>query len=168
MFAHWFAGAALDAEDLADPCRMLPATRGHVAAGRWVRRLGLVRPGARGRWRAQLLDRLAQHDLLLTPTTATTALAAAGWSGRGWLATLRAAVAHAPFTGAANFAGLPALSLPAGLHADGLPIGAHLVGRGGDEGLLLAVAAQVEQARPWARQAPERPAAAVCERLPGR
>lgn len=61
---------------------------------------------------------------------------------------------YAPFTGAANFAGLPAISVPAGLHADGLPIGAHFVGRPGGEGLLLSLALQLEEAKPWARVAP--------------
>lgn len=153
VFAHWFAGAAADAELLAHPDRLLPRSRPHVALGRAVRRLGLVRPGARERWRERLLAMLQGFDVLLTPTTASTAIAADGWAQRGWFANLRAALAFAPFTGAVNFAGLPALSLPAGLH-EGLPVGAHFVGRPGGEGLLFSLAQQVERRQPWPRHAP--------------
>jgi len=153
VFAHWFAGAADDAQLLAQPQRLLPRSRRHVAAGRAVRSLGLLRPGARERWRQRLEAMLAGFDLLLTPTLASPAIAAQGWAEQGWLANLRAALAFAPFTGAANFAGLPALSVPAGL-LQGLPVGAHFVGRAGSEGLLFSVAAQVEGERPWARLAP--------------
>ncbi len=152
VFAHWFGGTALDAQLLPHPERMLPRTRTHVTLGRWVNRLGLVRPGARDRWRERMLAALEGYDVLLTPTTACTAIAAEGWAEKGWVANLRASIGFAPFTGAANFAGLPAISVPAGLH-EGLPLGAHFVGRPGSEGLLLALAAQVEQARPWPRVA---------------
>jgi amidase len=154
VFAHWFAGAAADAATLPNPERLLPRSRRHVALGRIARRFALVRPGARAQWRDRLLPLLGDHDLLLTPTTATTALPAEGWAGRGWWANVAAAVRHAPFTGVANFAGLPALSLPAGLHADGLPIGAHFLGRPGDEALLLGLAAQLQGALPWALRPP--------------
>ena len=37
---------------------------------------------------------------------------------------------------------------------DGLPIGMHFLGRFGDEATLLRLAAQLEQARPWASKRP--------------
>lgn len=154
VLAHWFAGTAADAELLEDPSRMLPRSRGHARLGRIAQALGLVRPGARERWQARFLDRISGYDLVLTPTTATTAVAAEGWAARGWLANFDAAARFAPFTGATNFAGLPAITLPAGLHANGLPIGAQFIGRPGAEGLLLGLALQVERARPWRRHAP--------------
>lgn len=154
VLAHWFAGTAGDAELLEDPSRMLARTRGHARLGRIARALGLVRPGARERWRARFLDQISGYDLVLTPTIATTAVAADGWAGRGWFANFDAAARFAPFTGSVNFAGLPAITLPAGVHADGLPIGAQFSGRPGAEGLLLGLALQVERARPWRRHAP--------------
>jgi amidase len=54
----------------------------------------------------------------------------------------------------ANFTGQPAMSLPAGENGDGLPMGVHVLGRFGDEATLLRLAAQLEQARPWADRAP--------------
>lgn len=153
VFAHWFAGTSLDADALPFPARMLPRTRRHAAWGRWVRRLGLLQADARAQWRERLLRMFGPHDLLLTPTTATAGPAADGWAAQGWLANLRASLAFAPFTGAANFAGLPAISVPAGLD-NGLPLGAHFIGQPGSEGVLLGIASQVERARPWPRLAP--------------
>jgi aspartyl-tRNA(Asn)/glutamyl-tRNA(Gln) amidotransferase subunit A len=50
------------------------------------------------------------------------------------------------FTVTANLAGLPALSLPAGLDSQGLPLGLQLIGRALDEGTLFSVAGAIERA----------------------
>jgi len=57
------------------------------------------------------------------------------------------------YTIAANLAGLPALSMPAGF-ADGLPVGVQLIGNYFDEGRLLGVAHRYQQATDHHRQAP--------------
>jgi amidase len=59
-----------------------------------------------------------------------------------------------PFTPLANFSGLPAMSVPLG-EADALPIGVQFVGRFGDEATLFQLAAQLEQAAPWASLRPK-------------
>lgn len=46
----------------------------------------------------------------------------------------------------ASMAGLPALSVPAGKTADGLPVGAQLIGRAQDDQLLLSIAKSCEEA----------------------
>ncbi len=50
------------------------------------------------------------------------------------------------FTVPANLAGLPAISLPGGLSADGLPLGLQVIGRAFDEETVLKVAGALEEA----------------------
>jgi aspartyl-tRNA(Asn)/glutamyl-tRNA(Gln) amidotransferase subunit A len=50
------------------------------------------------------------------------------------------------FTVPVNLAGLPGISVPAGLSADGLPLGLQLIGRAFDEATLLKVGQVVEKA----------------------
>ena len=54
----------------------------------------------------------------------------------------------------ANATGAPAISVPLHWNADGLPIGVHFLTRFGDEATLLRLAAQLEQAQPWAGRRP--------------
>lgn len=54
----------------------------------------------------------------------------------------------------ANLVNLPAMSVPAGTTAEGLPIGLQVIGPRHREDLVLAAAARFEAAHPWARHAP--------------
>ena len=58
------------------------------------------------------------------------------------------------YTIAVNLAGLPALSLPAGLGADGLPIGVQLIGNYFSEAKILGVAHQMQLNSDWHTQTP--------------
>ena len=99
---------------------------------------------------------LIEHALWLTPALAEppvqlgTFTAAAADPLRG----LYRAAEFSPLTPLANITGQPAMSVPLYWNAEGLPIGAHFLGRFGDEATLFRLAAQLEQARPWARQRP--------------
>lgn len=53
-----------------------------------------------------------------------------------------------------NTTGQPAISLPLYQSREGLPIGMMLVGRPGGDAPLLALAAQLESALPWAHRRP--------------
>lgn len=61
---------------------------------------------------------------------------------------------HVFFTSPFNFTGQPAISLPLHWTPDGLPVGVQLVAAIGREDLLIRVAAQLEQARPWSKKRP--------------
>lgn len=62
--------------------------------------------------------------------------------------------AYSPFTAAFNASGQPAVSLPLHRTADGLPVGVHLAARFGADTALMALAAEIERARPWAELRP--------------
>jgi aspartyl-tRNA(Asn)/glutamyl-tRNA(Gln) amidotransferase subunit A len=59
------------------------------------------------------------------------------------------------YTISVNLAGLPAMSIPAGFDASGLPVGLHLIGQYFDEASLLNVAHRYQQATDWHLRTPE-------------
>lgn len=94
-------------------------------------------------------DRLHGHDLLLTPTLPGPALPIAeepGFLGDRW-------TEFTQFVLPVSFAGLPAISVPAGFD-DGLPVGVQLVAAYRREWLLLDVALQLERAPGFGFQRP--------------
>ncbi|HEV8717232.1 MAG TPA: amidase [Candidatus Binatia bacterium] len=95
-------------------------------------------------------------DLLLTPTLAEPPplLGQFVATPDNPLAAARRAEQIIPFTPAFNITGQPAISLPLYWNTAGLPIGVHLVAAYGREDLLIRVASQLEQARPWANRFP--------------
>jgi amidase len=148
----WTINAAQDADQFVDQSRLEPRNRRHVKVGRALRRRGLPQ-AAREHWRANAEAFFADTDVLLTPTLARTPLKAKEWSRGGWLPSLLANVRYAPYAAPWNFVGWPAMSVPAGLDKAGHPLGVQLVGRPGSERLLLGLARQIEQRRPWPRTA---------------
>jgi amidase len=61
----------------------------------------------------------------------------------------------AAFTPMANVTGQPAISLPLCQSGDNLPIGVQFTGRFADEATLFRLAAQLEDAQPWADRRPQ-------------
>ena len=80
-------------------------------------------------------------DVLLTPTTPSPAFALGEKSGDPISMYLQDI-----FTVTVNMAGLPAISVPGGLSAQGTPLGLQLIGKPFDEGTLLRVAQVIEDA----------------------
>ncbi|MBN9516850.1 MAG: amidase [Alphaproteobacteria bacterium] len=102
---------------------------------------------------------LARYDFLVTPTNARTALdvthdaandeviidgVKCGITRQGWTSY------QYPF----NLTGHPALALPSGFGADGLPTSVQIVGRWGAETDVLRLGALLEDAQPWAQNRP--------------
>ena len=108
----------------------------------------------------QIAAFFATYDLLLTPALAEPPVRLGvldmmsedldAYALRLWRFT--------PFTYVFNVTGQPAMSVPFSWNGDGLPIGVQVVGRYGDEASLFRLAAQLEQARPWAERRPGAPA----------
>jgi amidase/6-aminohexanoate-cyclic-dimer hydrolase len=59
-----------------------------------------------------------------------------------------------PYTALYNMTGQPSMSVPLHWTADGLPVGVMFTARYGDEATLFRLAAQLEQAQPWAQRKP--------------
>jgi aspartyl-tRNA(Asn)/glutamyl-tRNA(Gln) amidotransferase subunit A len=93
-------------------------------------------------------------DILLTPTTATTAFAAEGPPPLEIAGQRVSGMGSVPYTAPFNMSGQPAVSIPAGLSAEGLPIGLQAVTRRHDEDLVLACGLVAERTRPWPKLAP--------------
>ncbi len=61
---------------------------------------------------------------------------------------------YSPFCAAFNASGQPAATVPLHWTPDGLPVGIHLAASFGDDALLVALSAQLEQSAPWAHHRP--------------
>jgi amidase len=59
-----------------------------------------------------------------------------------------------PYTQMANLTGRPAISIPVYWTDDDMPLGVQFNGALGSDGALLQLAAQLEEARPWAQRFP--------------
>ncbi|MFD5700963.1 amidase [Streptomyces lasiicapitis] len=162
----------------ADDAQFELDTRLLAAAGR---ALGAVEHTVRhARWNTYARQLTAFHetyDVLLTPTLARPpvkigeldtpwptrqigkALLKAGVAGRLsrtklWRQAVVQNLAPNPFTQLANITGRPAMSVPLYRTPQGLPLGVQFGGPLGSEGMLLALAAQLESAAPWDRERP--------------
>ena len=117
-----------------------------ITATDYARALGLI-----DRLKAQMTDLFEEYDLLLSPTTALTALPVGEFleeiAGRP-VYPHRYFSFH-PFTYPINAIGHAAASIPAGFSSDGLPIGLHIVGKKGGEETVIAASAAFERAKPW-------------------
>ncbi|KAJ1684189.1 hypothetical protein LUZ63_020482 [Rhynchospora breviuscula] len=186
FLTSWFAHVAAQVEEIkaATGCGddgFEPDTLVMAALGRATRATDYIRAVEnRHQHVRRLADMHREHDLLLTPTTATPpprigaldppapvrlaqrALVRAGLAGALRVTPIVEEVvgrtlAWVPYTQLANLTGRPAISLPLHQTPEGLPIGSQLVAPLGGEGLLLQVATSLEQASPWAERRPVLP-----------
>ena len=92
-----------------------------------------------------------EYDVLLTPVAASPPLPLGEHAPDLPFDTLlQRVVDYVGYTPQHNVAGTPAMSVPLSLSPDGLPIGSQFAARVGQEKMLLELAYELEQARPWA------------------
>jgi amidase len=152
---RYLRGSAEDFARVPHPERLERRTRGFARLGRSIPRALFEQ--AR---RAEAVDAARvnaifdSHDVLITPVMGGTALPVRRWEGQGALRTVLGMSRFYPFCVPWNHLGNPAMAVPAGFAADGMPLSVQLIGRPGDEATLISLAAQLESERPWADKRP--------------
>ena len=131
----------------------MPLVSGGVSGARYASAVEGIH--ALGR---RLAHFFVDYDIVLTPTLTREAPLIGSldvFDDRIDLATLIEHFhSYSPFTALFNASGQPAMSVPLYWTPDGLPIGSHFAARFAEESTLLALAAQLEQAQPWAGRIP--------------
>ncbi|MBV9797203.1 MAG: amidase [Solirubrobacterales bacterium] len=152
----WLRGIYEESRTLTDPSKLERLSKQMAGLGRRLvpprRRAQLLanRPATT----ARILALWDEVDVLMTPVLATTAIAAEGAYGRSAPVAIDRSGRFMPFNPIFNLTGQPAIAVPAGFGADGLPLSVQLVGRHGAEDTLYSLAGQIEAARPWGDRRP--------------
>ncbi|MBI5311181.1 MAG: amidase [Actinobacteria bacterium] len=124
-------------------------TRDNVKMGGLLKSFTKLAKRAEPLLHRQLGSIFKQADVVLAPTTARPPLAADALHGLSSTATDRLIVGACPYSWPWNVLGWPGVNVPAGLTRGGLPVGATLLGPADSEGLLIALAAQLESVERW-------------------
>ena len=152
----WSVGAAMVPVPAEREAQLLPLTRWLRERGRSADGLALGRAVATLRTATRaVLSTWQQVDVVLTPTLASPPVAVGALRDdadpKGGFELQKH---FTPFTAVVNMTGQPAITLPLCWNAEGLPIGMQVIGAPGGEALLLSLAAQLQQARPWMHRRP--------------
>jgi amidase len=152
---RYLRGIAEDVARVPHPERLERRTRGFGRLGRLIPD-GLFQRAlaARETDAARVNSIFDSHDLLMTPVMGDTAVPVRRWEGRSALQTVLGMSRFYPYCVPWNHLGNPAMSVPAGIAPDGMPLAVQIIARPGDEQTLLSLAAQLEAERPWADQRP--------------
>jgi amidase len=153
--ARFLKGVAETVEEVPHPERLERRTRGFGRLGGILpealyRKAMERRPAEQARVNA-IFDSV---DVLVMPVMGGTALPVRRWEGKGALQTVLGMSRFYPYCVPWNHLGNPAMSVPFGFGADGMPLAVQVIGRPGDEATLLSLAAQIEAERPWADRRP--------------
>lgn len=148
FLVQFYAGMYAEARSVERPDRLERRTRSTARLGRLVPAPVVAAALRRGEAVAAAINQrfLLDADVLVLPTMPLLPPRAGYLEGLGAPRALAACTSYVVNTALFNVSGHPALSVPAGTSAAGLPIGAQLVARPGRDGLLLRLAAQLEAA----------------------
>jgi amidase len=152
---RYLRGIAEDRAGVPHLERLERRTRGFFRLGRLIPEAVFQRAlRAREEDAARVNAIFERCDVLVTPVMGGTALPVRRWEGAGALRTVLGMSRFYPYCVPWNHLGNPAMSVPAGFAADGMPLAVQVIGRPGDEATLLSLAAQLEAERPWADARP--------------
>jgi amidase len=138
-------GAYLDAEKLGGPHGLEPRARSLVRIGRRLARAadrGVAREAERAARINAIFDDV---DVVLTPATAAPAPQLGQGVHRSGVRSILASTPWVAYTPPWNVTGQPAMTIPAGVDASGVPVGVQLVARPDDEATILALGSQIER-----------------------
>jgi amidase len=152
---RYFRGVYEDVKALPRPERLEARTRAFARVGGLFseRRMTAIR-GAESEVAERIQSIFDDVDVVITPGTATGPSRIGAYQRRGAISTLMLVAARVPFQAMFNVTGQPAAVVPWDLDAKSVPTSIQLVGKPFDEATLLSLAAQIEQARPWAHRRP--------------
>jgi amidase len=159
VFGHalprYFRGVYDDVKALPHPERLEARTRAFARIGGLLsdKRISSIR-GAESIAAERIQSIYDDVDVVVTPGTALGPSRIGAYQRRGAISTLALVTARVPFQAMLNVTGQPAAVVPWDLDGKGVPTSIQLVGRPFDEATLLSLAAQIEQARPWAQRRP--------------
>ena len=106
------------------------------------------------RMRRRSAEFFRTYDAVLTPTVADETPRIGYLAPTDYQQLMKRLTDWVAFTPWQNVTGDPAISLPLAQTADGMPVGMMLAADMGQEALLLELAYELEEARPWARIQP--------------
>jgi amidase len=150
------AGVARIAAMHPDHSLLDPRTRAAVRTGRQLGGRPLSHARAREAEQHRRIGAIFnRYDVVLTPTTATPPPRIGSYDGLSRMRTDRTMTAACPYAWPWNILGWPGVNVPAGFTADGLPVGAQLLGPAGSEELLVSLAAQLEDDLRWHTKHPD-------------
>lgn len=147
---RYLSGLAEDVAGLTDPQATERRTRTLAALG--ARLPARAVPWARAtgaEFAASMAEFFETVDVLVMPTMPVLPRLAGCLAERGTARTIAHMLPCAAYTGPWNASGLPALNVPVGTTAGGLPVGVQLVGPAGADGKLLSLAASMEPVAGW-------------------
>ncbi|GAB0103358.1 amidase [Nocardia sp. JMUB6875] len=131
-----------------------PRTTHNALVGRLLSPLLFAARQAEPLLRMRIGRMFNDFDLILAPTTATPPPGVHEIDGISNWATDELITAACPYTWPWNVLGWPAVNVPSGFTATGLPVGAQLMGPANSEPLLVSVAAQLESELQWQKTRP--------------